>query len=280
MRKIIPILLLILLVIGAGWYFNSKEHIAGFVQQYVENGEFTTLKARYTPEQIMEINRKDLLVDSQHSYQDSGLKFHPYVLMEIKYTQPDKKTREGIMLWSLVDGEMVINTDSWEKTHGFEDAINAGATRNDFKLMHALSKTRGSSSFEQLQKELRIEKETLDSWIESATSKHLVVQKGNEVQLHFQDPKLSVQPETKMTDWLVKKPYNHAQRLSSQYSIAQIQKVAKAAYGDDFTVRSSNEVFLPVYSIEILNPDGSTFTSYWNALTGQRMASRYNVRGW
>lgn len=265
---------------GAAWYFNSGEHVAGFVQQYVENGEFTTLKARYTPEQIMEINRKDFLVDNQHSFKDSGLKFHPYVLMEIKYTQPDKKSREGVMLWSLVDGEMVINTDTWEKTHGFEDAINASANRNDFKLMHALAKIKGPSAFEQLQKDLRVEKETLDSWIESAASKHLIVQKGNEIQLHFQDPKLSVLPETKMTDWLVKKPYNHAQRLSEQYSIAQVQKIAKAAYGDDFAVRSSTEVFLPVYSIDVLNPDGSTFTSYWNALTGQKMPLRYNIRGW
>lgn len=280
MRKIFFALIAIAILAGAGWYYNSQGNIAGFVQQYVENGEFTTLKPRYTAEQIMEANRKDLLVDNQHSFQEPGLKFHPYILMEVKYTQPDKKSREGMILWSLVDGEMVINTESWEKTHGFEDAINADATRNDFKLMHALSKNRGAATFEQLQKELRIEKETLASWIESASSKHLVVQKGNELQLHFQDPKLSVQPETKVTDWLVKKPYNHAQRVSSKYSVNQIQKIAKAAFGDDFSVRSYTEVFLPVYSIDVINPDGSTFTSYWNALTGQRMAPRYSLRGW
>lgn len=278
MRKIFIVPAVIALIAGAAWY-NGKDHFSGLVQQYVENGEFTTLKARYTPEQIMDLNRKTLLVDNQHSYRESDLKFHPYVLMEIKYTQPETKSREGMMLWSLVDGEMVINTDTWEKTHGYEDAINAGASRNDFKLMHALSKTRGVATADQLQKELRIEKETLDSWLDSAVSKHLVVQRGNEIQLHFQDPKLSVQPETKMTDWLVKKPYNHAQRVSSQYSINQIQKIAKAAYGDDFAVRSTTEVYLPVYSIEVLNPDGSTFTSYWNAITGQKMPSRFSYRG-
>ena len=280
MRKILLILAAAILLGGTFWYFNSRDHLSGFVQQYVENGDFTTLKARYTPEQIMEINRKALLIDSQHSYGEASLKFLPYVLMEIKYTQSDKKSREGMMLWSLIDGEMVINTDSWEKTHGFEDAINAGATRNDFKLMHALSKTRGTATFEQLQKELHIEKETLDSWIESASSKHLVVFKGNEIQLHFQDPKLTVHPETKMSDLLVKKPYNHAQHVSGVYSINQIQKIAKAAYGEDFAVRTSAEVFLPVYRIEVLNPDGSTFTSYWNAHTGQRMSLRYSIRGW
>lgn len=278
MRKITIVLSVVACLIAIGWYFNSQEHLAGFVQQYVENGEMTTLKAKYTADQIMEANRKDLLVDNQHIYREAGLKYHPYTLMEVKYTQSDKKPREGMMLWSLVDGEMVTNVDSWDKTHGFEDAINANANRNDFKLMLALAKHRGSASLEQLQKELRIEKETLGSWIESASSKHLVVQKGNEVQLHFQDPKILVQPETKMTDWLVKKPYNHAQRVSSKYTASQIQKIAKAAFGDDFSVRSSTEVFLPVYSIEVQNPDGSTFISYWNALTGQKLAPRYAIR--
>jgi len=277
MRKLTIILSAAALLAGAALYF-SQEHVTGIVQQYVENGEMTTLKAKYTADQIMESNRKELLVDSQHTYREAGLKYHPYALMEVKYTQSDKKPREGMILWSLVDGEIVINTESWDKTHGFEDAINADANRNDFKLMLALAKQRGAATLEQLQKELRIEKETLSAWIESASSKHLVVQKGNEVQLHFQDPKILVQPETKMTDLIVKKPYNHTQRVSNKYTFSQIQKIGKAAFGDDFSVRSSTEVFLPVYSIEVQNPDGSTFISYWNALTGQKLAPRYALR--
>ncbi len=280
MRKIIPYLVIGLLLTAGLWMYNSMDHFSGMVQQYVENGEFITLKARYTPEQIMESHRKELLVDDQHAFQDTGLKFHPYVLMEVKYFQPDKRTREATALWSLVDGEMVLNTDSWDKTHGFEDAINADATRNDFKLMQALAKSKGASTLDRLQKELQVEKETLHLWVDSALAKYLVVQKGNELQLHFQDPKILVQPETKMNDWLVKKPYNHAQRVTGKYSNAQIQKIAKAAFGEDFTVRSSTEVFLPVYSIEVVNPDGSILTSFWNALNGQRMTPRYAFPAW
>lgn len=279
MRKLLILGGIIAAALASNWYFNSNDHLSGFVKQYVENGEFVTLKARYTPEQIMESHRKELLVDNQHSYQEPSLRFHPYLLMEVKYAQSDKKSREGLVLWSLVDGEMVINTDSWEMTHGFEDAINSGATRNDFKVMFALAKFKGSATFEQIQKELHVEKETLQNWIESALSKHLIIQKGNELQLHFQDPKLLVQPETKVSDWLVKKPYNHSQRVSTHYTKGQVQKAASAAFGDGFTVRTTTEIYLPVYSIEVLNPDGSTFTSYWNALTGQRMSPRYSLKG-
>lgn len=280
MRKLIIFVILVAFLTVGGWLFYSNDQISGVVHQYVENGEFVTLKARYTPEQIMEGHKKELLVDNQHSYQEPEIKYHPYILLDVKYFQPDKKSREGMILWSLVDGEMVLNTDSWEKSHGFEDAINSGATRSDFKILHALAKLKGSASMDQLQKELHVEKETLNTWIESALSKHLIVQKGNDLQLHFQDPKILVQPETTINDWLVKKPYNHAQRIASKYSGSQIQKIAKAAFGEDFTVRNTTEVYLPVYSINIVNPDGSILTTYWNALNGQRMAPRYSLRGW
>lgn len=278
MRKSALYLLLAILLISGWWLLSDYDHISGIIQQYVENGEFVTLEARYAPEQIMENYRDELLVDAHHSFQEPGLKFHPYLLMEVKYALPDRKSKEGVIFWSLVDGEMVLNADSWEKTHGFEDAINANATRVEFKLMNALAKNKGAATMEQLQKELHVEKEMLQPWINSALEKHLIIQKGQELQLHFQDPKILVAPETKISHWLVTKPYNHAQRIPKKYSSNQIQKIAKAAFGEDFTIRSLTEVFLPVYSIEVINPDGSVLTSYWNAVNGQRIQPKYLIQ--
>jgi len=276
MRKVVVILLIACLFGGAGWLYYSQDHVSGIVQQYVENGEFLTFKVRYTPEQIMEGHRQELLSDGDHAFQEPTLKFHPYLLLEVKYAPADKKTREGTILWSLVDGEMVLNTETWEKTHGFEDAINADASRNDFRIIYALAKNRGNASLEQLQNELHVEKDTLQPWIESALSKHLIIRNAHELQLHFQDPKIPLQPETKVSDWLVKKPYSYAQRTTRNYSPSQIQKIAKAAFGDDFTIRTIKDVFLPVYSIEVLNPDGSILTTHWNAVNGQRIPTRFD----
>ena len=279
MRKIAFLFFVACILFGA-WWFNGHQQFSQAVNQYVENGEFTTLKARYTPEQIMDLHKKELLVDSKHSFQEPVLKYHPYLLLEVKYFLPDKKSREGMALWSQMDGEMVISTETWEMSHGFEDALNAGASRTDFKLMQAIAKLKGTTSFEQLQKELHLEKETLSLWVDSAVSKQLIVQKGNELQLHFQDPKILILPETKVVDWLVKKPYNNSQTVSGQYSANQILKNAKSAFGEDFSVRQSTEVFLPVYSLIVLNPDGSTLTTYWNAITGHRIMPRYSLKGW
>lgn len=275
MRLIFSILCVIAIVGGSWYLWETNPNIRDVVTQYIENGEVLTLEARYTSDQIMNAHRAELILDESYAYQEPELKFHPYLLMEVKYTQPDKKTKEGVILWSMVDGEMVLDTQTWEKTHGFEDAILANANRDDFKILNALAKFKGKMSADQLQKELHVEPETLAPWVDNTRQKHLVVQKGGELQLHFQNPKILVAPQTKINQWLVTKPYIHAQRIAKKYSPSQIQSIARAAFGQDFMIRSVTEVFLPVYSIEVLNPDGSVLTSFWNALNGQRITPKY-----
>jgi hypothetical protein len=259
----------------AAWWLTGEYSVNDLVGGYIENGEFVTLEARYTPEQIMESHRQELIGSTQRTYQEPSLKFHPYLLMEVKYLQPDKKTREGVILWSMVDGEMVLNTDTWEKTHGFEDTIAAGANDNDFKILNTIAKNGGKITQDQLLKDLHLEFDSVKPWIDSTKEKQLIIAKGNELLLHFQNPKISVLPQTKITHWLVTKPYIHAQRVSKKYSRSQIENAARAAFGTDFTIRNTSEVFLPVYSIDVLNPDGSIMTSNWNALNGQRIQSSY-----
>lgn len=273
MRRFIQLIVVLALGVGAFYYWNEGADLRHVMKRYVENGEFLTLEAKYTPEQIMEKHRKELLVDDQHTFQEAALKFYPFLLIEAKYSQLDKKTKESLVLWGLVDGEMVIDTDSWETTHGFADAIDAGSSRSDFRVMMALAKNKGVMSRDQLQKELQVDNEVLNGWIDGARQKYLVVLTGNEVRLHFEDPKILVSPQSKITQAFVTKPYSQIQTLPSRYSRAQVEKIALAAFGSDFMIRQSKDLFLPVYAIEVLNPDGSVRTSYWNALTGLRINS-------
>lgn len=275
MRIITTLCVLAILAFGGWWLWNNNDQVRDIVDQYVGNSDFLTLEARYTPQQIMDTHRGELLVDSKRKFQEPSLKFYPYLLMEVKYSLPDKKTREGVVLWGQEDGEMVLNTENWEKTHGFQDALEAEATRNDFRVLNAIAANKGSISREDLISELRVEPEIADGWIDSAKQKHLIVQSGGGYQLHLENPKLLVTPQTKINQWLVTKSYSHVAKVSQKYSKSDIEKIAKAAFGPDFTIRSVKEVFLPVYSIEVLNPDGSVLTSYWNALNGQRITPSY-----
>lgn len=270
MKRLTILILVTSFVAGSVWLWNDNQ-FSDQLKDYIENGEINTLEARFTAEQIMSQNKKDLIGESNRTYQEPTLKFYPYILIDAKYIGQDKKTAEGSVLWSLVDGEMVLDTSSWEKTHGFEDAINANASVTDFKVMNALAKYDGSLNREKLQRELNVESETLDKYLESAKEKHLIIQKNGEIALHFDRPKIMVLPSTKMNHWVVTKPYDQTQRVSRAYSKSQIERVAKAAFGNEFKIRNTSEVYLPVYGISVLNPDGSVFTSYWNALNGKRI---------
>lgn len=267
-----PLILLLLVLAGASWWFwEHSEDWKSQLYSYVENGEILTLESKVTPEQVMDAHRQELLgSNGKRTYQEPIQKYYPYLLLDVKYTE-DKKTREGLLIWGLTDGEMVLNTETWETTHGFKDCLECRANRNDFKILQALAMHQGSLSIEELQKNLHVDRELLDPWIEGAKEKHLIVQKGNLIQLHFENPKLLVLPQTKIKQHLVSRPIQNAQRGSKNYSRNQVVSIAKAAFGDDFTIRSEREIYLPVYSIGVLNPDGSIHLSDWNAITGQKI---------
>lgn len=274
MRIISSLLTIAGLASGAWWMWNNQTEFRETVLSYVENGEFLTLEARFSPEQLMKTHARDLLPDNRYAFQQPQLRFYPYLLLEVKFPQLNKKTKEGVILWSMVDGEMVIDTQTWEKTHGLEDCITAGACATDFKILNYLVKTPQATK-EKIKKELNLTSEDLENWLNKAREKHLIIQNGKEIQIHLEKPKLPINPETKITQWLVTKTYNHAQRVNPKYSQRQIEKTARADFGEDFTIRSAKVVYLPVYNLEVLNPDGSILTSYWNALTGQRIDSRF-----
>lgn len=273
-------LLLIAATVGVGslWYFQSKGCcVLEIADNVLQSSGGVTLEARFTPEQIMEANRKDLLKGEQRTFLEPAMRLSPYLLLEVKYAQKDKSSGEGLILWGMEDGEMVINTESWETTHGFEDCINVGANRTDFRVINALA-TRGALNHDDLQKELQVESDTLDAWLEDVREKHLIIQRGSQVSLHFQQPKLNVIPQTRIGQALVTKNFPNAMRGAKRYSSSQIKKVAGAAFGTDFAVRNEKQVYLPIYAIGVQNPDGSIFTSYWNSITGKRMKVEYEAR--
>src|SRR3989339_612343 len=123
MRGITLIVGVLLVGLGAFWSWIYFPGFRSKVEDFLSSGTFQTLEVRYSAESLMDSHRKELLKDSDHVYLEPTLKFVPYLLMEVKYNRTHDKTGEGVILWGLVDGEMVINTSTWEKTHGFTDCI-------------------------------------------------------------------------------------------------------------------------------------------------------------
>jgi hypothetical protein len=278
-------LIIFILLLGSlsFWFWTNYRGTAisnsfladGSIGRYLSKGTFLTLKARFIAEEIMESHKKDLLTDSKQAFQEPIVKYHPYLLMEVKYTLPDEATKEGKLLWGLVDGEMVIDTATWETTHGFRDAFASNADPHDFAIINALAANKGKMSRSALLNKLQLKEEELESWLRNAEKKHLITQKGSDCQLHFQNPKILAVPETKIDQILVAKPYSQTIHTPPKFSIREIERGTEAAFGKNFTILRKTEVFLPIYSIEVLNPDGSILTTDWNALTGQQVPPSY-----
>ncbi len=288
MRTIISLLLLVAIVCG-GWALVQKNEklkdlipkklSLSFLKGIIPTGgssiiesmeDFSSLEARYKPQQIIEKNFNNLANDKERNILSPTTIYYPYVLLEVKYAKDTSATGEGQMLWGLEDGEMVINASTWETTHGFEDCINAHTSADDFKVINILAKHSGRMDRENLLNALHVESKYLDGWIENLQKKKLVVLNGNHYRLHFENAKLNVVPETMLKDPIVAQRVQGASRISPHYSITEVELLTKAAFGQDFFIRRKKEVYLPVYKIGVKNPDGSTLTSYWNAYTGTR----------
>jgi hypothetical protein len=270
--RLITILVVALLVGWGGYYaFKHSEPIRQFAHNALPSGEFRTLEIRYSAEEIMQSHKNELLKNSSYSFLEPKLLFYPYLMMDVKYAKGRGATGEGILLWGLNDGEMVIHTGTWEKTHGFEDCLAAKADKNDFKIIQTLVENGGIIDREKLYGFFNVDQEVIDRWTESCRIKKIIATGGNQLRLHLQNPLLKTEPATILDQPLVTQPAKHFHKVKGEYSTNQIKHFAQIAFGYDFAIRRTQEVYLPIYALAVQNPDGSVFTTYWNALNGKKM---------
>lgn len=249
---------------------------------YVQNSDLLTLETRFTADEIMNIHRHELIGNTERTFQEPALYFYPYLLLDVKYYDKNNRTRQGTTLWSLVDGEMVLNTDTWEMTRGFEDTLHAGATGQEFRILNLIASNKGTFPKDKIQKELNLDPKTFSYHLDRLKEKQLIVTRGNDIVLHLENPNFNVIPQTKMRSDLVIKPYHHGKnqgkKVTAKFSPGKIERNANAAFGNDFTVKDRKEIYLPVWRLSLLNPDGSILVTEWNALSGEKINARKVLR--
>jgi len=269
MRKVLFFLLLSGMAIGSWYAWQHAGNFHQIAQSYLPVSEFLTLEIRHSADDIMQTHKAEFIKGPNYAFLEPKLLFCPYLLMEVKYSKGYGSTGEGALLWGLTDGEMVIHTATWEKTHGFEDCLTAKVDKNDFKIIEALAANGGAIEREKMYSLFNVDQGVIDNWVESCRNKKLIASNGNKFRLHLDKPLLKTEPITLLDCPLVTLPTKNVQKIHGMYSESQIKKFAQIAFGQEFAIRRSQQVFLPVYSISIQNPDGSILTTYWNALNGK-----------
>ncbi len=231
--------------------------------------EMIALEARFSEQQLVERFKKPLLSTDEHHVNRTSCEFHPYLLMEVKFNKDQDASGEGILLWSLEDGEMVLRTSRWATTHGFADCLDRGADRNDLRILNTLARRGWRLDRQAILTDIHADPEQIDTWLESCRHKQLIVQHGNTYRIHLQNPIWATQPTTEIESPLVQRGRARGTRTPKYYTQSKIEELSQAVFGSDFAVRSKREVYLPVYLIEVQNPDGSKKSSRWNAFTGE-----------
>lgn len=261
MRFITTLIILGGLGYGGYWVHTNKPEYKHKALEMIYTSSVNVLEPRYSEGQIIE---KEKL-----GYVETELLLHPYLLMEVKYSLKDTKTEEGVILWDLIDGEMVTNTQNWDKTHGFADCITAHADWHEYMILKTIAQNKGKADRQTLMNSLKLDSNLLSAWLDRAQKKKLIVQHNNLYRIHLSEPQIDVKPATSTSIPLVTKSQKHSELMTRRFTSKQIVKASEAAFGSDFAIRSTQEIFLPIYSITIKNSDGSLQTTHWNAFNGK-----------
>ncbi len=262
MRRGLVVALGIFLAIG-GWVLWQKDK--------TWSNEVSTLEIRFSAEHVLQAHQKELLKSEAHTFLETTLTYLPYLWMDVKYAKDAQTTEDGIVLWGLEDGEMVLDAHTWEKTHGYEDCLRAKADAMDFMILNTIAFQGGALSHEQLAQSSSLDSSALEHALKKCEKKKLLLEQGGVLRLHLNRPHFANYPSTHLQEELVTASSKSGCRAEKRYSTQQIKTLAEHIFGHDFTIRQTREVYLPVYTISVQNPDGSVLKTQWNALNGEKI---------
>lgn len=253
---------------GLWWAADKNPQIKQKLEEVLEFRSINALEVRYDQAQVMETHQRKLLKEKGSRFLDPELKFYPYLLLEVKYNHKNK-TKEGILLWDLTDGEMILNTHTWEKSHGYADCVVTHVAKHEFKILQLLCQKTLDAL--ELQEKLQVAQPILDTWLRSCIKKNLILSFGDKYRIHLENPKFAALPETLLSENLTTKSYKRAKRAPKHFSPSQIQRLAKLAFGEHFSIRKNTPIYLPVHRIVVQNADGAIRSFYFNALSGKEL---------
>lgn len=259
---------LFLAAAGAGlWWVDEKQpDLKIKALQIATKTSVNVLESRFSASQLLE---KEKGINQSEFF----LKYHPYLLMEVKFINQASVSEEGVILWDLIDGEMVLDSKIWKKTHGFADCINSAATYEEYRIVTSLALSGGVADRTTLINNLEINPSEASLLLEKCRKKKLIVKQGNHYRLHLQNPLFHLKPVTDTPFPLVTKNVKTTEKMQRRYSPSQIKKAAEAAFGEEFAIRHTQEVFLPIYSVKSSEGGEYPHTIHLNAISGQKISN-------
>ena len=270
MKKFV-LVLVVLVLFGGGYYaYLHRDEVEHLLPTSNREETVDTFETAVSPEELLAAHSQTLLPTKQHTFGSSTLHLAPHLLLQMKYSPDGRTTIATSMLWDMIDGELVLDTNSFDHTQGFADCITSQANADDFHILHLLTK-KGALSKDQLAQELGTDSDVVCDRVDALRKRHLVIVANDIVRVHVESPLLKVDPLTTITRPFVQRKIIHKEELQATYTKGENEKLVKAAFGQDVAIRSSRIIFVPIYEIQVLNPDSSVRRTFWNAISGKEL---------
>lgn len=256
---------------GYGLFYLADKYpdLRNKAEEFIDFRTTNALQMQYGYEELIHIHQATLIKERGTRFLDPELTFYPHLLLEVKYNE-NNKTKEGHILWDLIDGEMILDTKDWTKTHGFADCILANTQPHEYQILQALLANGGQADSTTLANNLQLELPIFEIITRSCLKKNLIIPcSAKTFRIHLEKPQLPSLPSTKFHEQLIIKSHKRVQRAKGHFSPSKIEKIARVAFGENFSIRISTEIYLPVYRISVQNPSGAVQTALFNALTGK-----------
>ncbi len=254
---------------------SIKNRIDAFTSRFMmKESTVVTFEMKYNEDEITSFVLKKL-PSEKYNIGQTRLLYSPCLLVDVKHIGGSgKSTEESSMVWDLMDGELFISLDTFQATSGFRDCLTSQANLDDFRMLHLLSEEGGMLTKEKLIRLSGIDDDTASSVIESLRKRHLVTIQHDLVRLHVKNPFFSVEPSTSITKPFVQKTIPTVNMVTESFSRKSIEKLIQHAYGKDVAILDSEFVWIPIWEVDINNPDGSTRRTFWNGLSGKEIVGK------
>ncbi|MEI6532119.1 MAG: hypothetical protein WCN87_04810 [Chlamydiota bacterium] len=264
MIRLLSCVLTLSLLCGGGYWIKERYPPAEkLLSKILHSSSIQIIEPGFSLDYIIEKTGK------KHSPLSAEVRYYPYAVLEVKYSRSPKKTEEAFMLWSLTNAELVLSTKTWQTTHGFQDCLIAKSDHMDIKILKSLSA--GPLSRQKIAAELHLENEELGVFLQACCAKKLIIHREHDYRVHLDTPYLTTRPITKLEIPLTYKPMKSLEPLPQRYPLESIVAFASSIFKDDFCIRSSQQVYLPVYCLTFQGDEGPATTSYWNSLNGREL---------
>ncbi len=267
--------LLAILLVASGTYFlymHQRAWLHEFISQADAEESITCFEATIIPEDLQKKSAKTLLKNEKYSWGESHFIYLPCLLVDAKYSQEQQRsTQSGKMLWDLSAGELILDTNTFAKTAGFEDCLSSKVNAEDFRILNLLAKHQGSVSKDIVLRELGYDDDLAFQRIQDLRKKKLIATSNDTLRIHVENPLFRVEPKSNITLPFVTREVLRGQLIPTRFNQHELIDMIKVAFGSDLGIRSTKIVFLPIIQLKILNPDGSKRTTHWNAITGKEI---------